>query len=228
MANFLSSFGKSLIDPNLTDAAIEVVESSLDDILDCPAVDDIPVLRSIIGIGKTIVGIRERNLLRQTSQFITTFNAGTIPEEDLNRYQSEMLSDPKKIQNELERVLLLLDATLDVEKSELLARFYRAYVMRAITWETFRELSEVINQLVLEDLRTLEQIAAGVAKTTEECGAHRAWRLSALGLVIVTTETYVYPGEAGNQYLVELSDLGRTFHLYSHDVTEEGKRTSSR
>lgn len=60
MANFLSSFGKSLIDPNLTDAAIEVAESSLDDILDCPAVDDIPVLRSIIGIGKTIVGIRER------------------------------------------------------------------------------------------------------------------------------------------------------------------------
>lgn len=228
MANFLSSFGKSLIDPNLTDAAIEVVESSLDDILDCPAVDDIPVLRSIIGIGKTMVGIRERNLLRQTSQFITTFNAGTIPEEDLNRYRSEMLSDPKKIQNELERVLLLLDATLDVEKSELLARFYRAYVMRAITWEAFRELSEVVNQLILEDLRALDQIAAGTAKTTEECAAHRAWWLSALGLVIVTTETYVYPGKAGNQYLVELSDLGWIFHHYSHAVDKDKERAPSR
>lgn len=228
MANFLSSFGKSLIDPNLTDAAIEVVESSLDDILDCPAVDDIPVLRSIIVIGKTMVGIRERNLLRQTSQFITTFNAGIIPEEDLNRYQSEMLAYPKKIQNELERVLLLLDATLDVEKSELLARFYRAYVMRAITWETFRELSEVVNQLILEDLRALDQIAAGTAKTTEECAAHRAWRLSALGLVIVTTETYIYPEKAGNQYLVELSGLGRIFHRYSHDVDKDKECASSR
>ena len=76
--------------------AIEVAGSSLDDIFDCPAVDDIPVLRPIIDIEKTMVGVRERNPLRQTSQFIPTFNAGTMPEEDLNRYQSEMLSDPQK------------------------------------------------------------------------------------------------------------------------------------
>ena len=99
--------------------------------------------------------------------------------------------------------------------------------MRAITWETFRELSEVINQLVLEDLGALEQIASGTAKTTEEYAAHRAWRLSALGLVIVTTETYVYPGKARNQYLVELSDLGRTFHHYSHDVGKGKECTPS-
>ena len=222
MANYLSSFGKSLIDPNFTDAAIEVAESSLDDILNCQAVEDIPVLKSIVGIGKTMVGIRERNLIRQTSQFITTFNAGTIPEEALNRYREEMLSDPRKIQSELERVMLLLDTTLDTEKSELLARFYRAYVMRAITWKTFRELSKVVNQLVLEDLGVLRQVAAGTAKTTEECGAHRAWRLSALGLVIVTAETYVHPGKAGNQYLIELSELGHIFHRYSDDIAGEG------
>lgn len=100
-------------------------------------------------------------------------------------------------------------------------------MIRAITWETFRELSEVINQLVLEDLGVLEQIASDTAKTTEECGSHRAWRLSALGLVIVTTETYIYPEKAGNQYLVELSDLGRILHHYSHDIDKDEECTPS-
>ena len=146
MDKLVPAFKESVFDAHLSDVLGETAELGIDSVLDEGILKDIPIVSTVIGFAKTAQNIYDRNLLRQTASFIKTFNAGSISTKKLQKYRDKIDSNPQYAEKDLGRVLILLNSYVDLEKSAILAKFYRAYVEEEISWEQFGELSVNISR----------------------------------------------------------------------------------
>ncbi len=112
----------------------------------------------VIGLGKVGQNIHDRDLLKQTSNFIKAFNKNQINYEKLEKYKRKIEERPKYAEEKLGRVLIILNNTVEVKKSQLLAKVFKAYVEETLNWEEFCEISEVITRLFISDLVLLNKI----------------------------------------------------------------------
>ena len=183
MDQIIPAFEISMFDPTLSDVIVEMAEIGIDSCLEDGVLKSIPIVSAIIGVAKTGQHIHDRNLLMQTFDFIKAFNEKRISREKLERYKSKIQSSPKKAEKELGRVLVLLNANADTQKSKILGRLYYNYVDEEIDWASFCELSDATERLFLSDIDLLLSVKNGKIHNTEQCESYRAERLAAVGLV---------------------------------------------
>ena len=67
-----------------------------------------------MGLGKTAQNIHDRNLLKQTIKFINTFNEKSISTQKVEKYKNHLDSNPKYAEEELGRVIILLNSNVDL------------------------------------------------------------------------------------------------------------------
>jgi len=53
---------------------------------------------------------------------------------------------------------LLLNNFIDIKKSIMLSRIFKAYINEKINWNTFCDYAEVINRIFMEDVELLLKI----------------------------------------------------------------------
>lgn len=201
--------------------ATDLLEVGIDSVLDEGLLRDIPIVSVIVGTARVVQGVRDRHLLVQTLEFIGALQEQSIPEDELDRHRRKLDADPEYAEEELGRVLVILDATLDREKSRLLAGLYAALVRERIDWDRFRELTDVVNRMFMADLPTLRAVAAGEVQDTTQCGdAYRADRLSSLGLVELSPKS-ILPNRMDN--FVRLTALGEQLC----ELTEQVQRPAA-
>lgn len=188
MDRIVPAFSVSLLEPSYG-SAVDLIELGIDSVLDDGIFKSIPIASLLIGVAKTSQNIHDRNLLRQTLKFIKTFNAGTISVKKLNSYKEKIENDTNKREAELGRVLIILNQTVELKKSEILAKLFRAYVMEAINWDMFCELTDVANRLFLSDLALLIDIYNKKVSDTTQCVEYQAERLISLGLLNSATKS---------------------------------------
>jgi hypothetical protein len=208
----IPAFETTLFDPTLSDACADIAELGIDSLLDGGVFKSIPVVSLLVGIGKTAQNIHDRNLLKQTIKFINTFNEKSISKEKVDKYKKHLQENPHFAEEELGRVIILLDSNVDLIKSELLAKFYRAYVSEEISWDVFCELSEVNSRLFLSDISFLYDVYYRRISDTTQCATYQADRLIALGLLDSAPKD-VYVGSSGghtNRY-IQINSLSKIF-----------------
>lgn len=66
MHELVPSFENSIFDQSLVDAGTDFLEIRIDSVTDNPFVESLPIFRSVLGAGKTVLNIRERHFLKQT------------------------------------------------------------------------------------------------------------------------------------------------------------------
>lgn len=168
MSDLAPSSWDSPIDENAKDASINVIDRFIAVILDNGVFEEIPIVRAGIGIIKTMRNLREYNSGKQLADFINELNDGSLSREKINTHKAWLKSRPKKAEREASKVLLLIDRTIDEEKSRLMGRFYRAYLDGSIGWPKFEELSEVTSRLLFTDIGPLPKIRArGIRNMSE-------------------------------------------------------------
>lgn len=213
MDKIIPSFKESLFNDSY-EMIGDLVETGIDSILNDDVAKDIPIVSTLIGITKVAQNLHDRNLLRQTLQFIKEFNEGTIDKEKLESYRNKINNDSKKAEEELGRVLIILNSTIELEKSKLLANLYRNYILEKISWDEFCEFSEIIRMLFISDLDYLNKIYAGTLKDTSNFPLYPFDRLSSLGL-INTSMKGMHPtinnGTRTDKY-INLSKIGGKFY----------------
>lgn len=91
----------------------------------------------VVGFCKLGLNLRERNLLKQTLNFINEFNKGSISPEKLQQYKIEIEANPKKAEEELGRCLLILNSNIETIHSRILGKLFSSYVNQSITWDQF-------------------------------------------------------------------------------------------
>ena len=213
MDKIVPAFKTTLFDPILSDAVKDLSELGIDLLLDDGVLKDIPIVSTLVGLTKTAQNIHDRNLLKQTVKFINTFNEKTIDRKKLEMHKNKLNDNPKFAESELERVIILLNSNIDLKKSEILAKFYVAYVEEKINWQQFCELTDVTSRLFIADLEILLAVFKKNITDTNQCESYQVDRLIALGLLNTTTKSvtisseqnsetirYIQTGSLGNRY----------------------------
>ena len=167
----------------------------------------------LIGIGKTAQNIHDRNLLKQTIKFINTFNEKTISPAKIEKYRKKIKDKPQFAEEELGRVIILLNSNVEIKKSELLAMFYCSYINEEIDWSTFCEFSDITSRLFISDLQLLYEIYRGNISDTSQCPVYKADRLIALGLLDSAMKSMSIGSVSGSQTqrYIQTNNLGKQF-----------------
>lgn len=213
MDKIIPAFETTLFDPTLSDACMDMAELGIDSLLNDGIFKSIPIVSVLVGIGKTAQNIHDRNLLRQTIKFINTFNEKSIPKEKIEKYKKKLNDNSYFAEEELGRVIILLDSNVDIKKSELLAKFYNAYVNENISWDQFCELSDVISRLFISDLSLLFRIFRKQITDTTQCAVYQADRLIALGLLDSATKSMSIGSNNSSktERYIQVNNLGNLF-----------------
>lgn len=182
MDKLIEDFKNSLI-ISVKDGIKDFLELGIDSFIEDETLKDLPIVSTIVSGLKIAKNIYDRNLLKQTMTFISEFNNNNISRERLEKYKLKIESDTKKCEEELGRVLLLLNNFIDKEKSIILSKLFKAYVAEKITWNEFCEYSEIINRMFIEDLRILKYIKEKQPLKGNEGDNFRVERLYSFGII---------------------------------------------
>lgn len=213
MDKIVPAFETTLFDPTLSDACADMAEMGIDSLLDEGIFKSIPVVSLLVGVGKTAQNIHDRNLLKQTIKFINTFNEKTISPTKIEKYRKKIKDKPQFAEEELGRVIILLNSNVEIKKSELLAKFYRSYINDEIDWSTFCEFSDITSRLFISDLQLLYEIYYGNISDTSQCPVYKADRLIALGLLDSAMKSMSIGSVSGSQTqrYIQVNNLGKLF-----------------
>ena len=223
MEKLLPSFEESLFDSNLIDSGIDIAEIGIDSIIDNPILNSISFVKTILGIAKTAQNIYDRNLIKQTLSFIKGYNSGELEEEKINAYRKKITNDTKKAEEELGRVMVILNKTVESKKSLIMGRLFQAYVMGNIDWNTFCDLSDATDSMFLSDIPILLKTQCDGLENPDSNVSYRADRLAALGLVKTGSGT-ADAGEGALRFFsyAKITKFGELFVNYGIDFENEG------
>lgn len=201
MQPLVTDFEKSLFNSEILDIGLDMVEIGIDSILDEGLVQEIPIVRTVIGFGKTAQNIHDRNLLKQTVAFIQEFNNQNVSAERVANYRQSIRNNPKKREEELGRVLILLNKNIDVKKSLCEGRFFAAFIEQEISWLQFCELCDITDRLFIQDIGLLREAYKNHGVTVTMNLSYQYDRLIAVGLL--TNEAKL----AGGVFAIDLDSL---------------------
>jgi len=183
MDKLVDDFEKSLFNSS-KDVISDYLEIGIDSLMNEGILKEIPIVNTIVGVLKVGKNVHDRNLLKQTLTFINEFNNNKISHDKLKQYKITIENNPKRCEEELGRILLLLNNFIDKEKSIMLAKIFKAYIEKIINWNEFCEYSEIINRLFIQDINLLNMIYDGrVTDTTNKGDLYRVERLNSLGII---------------------------------------------
>lgn len=215
MDKIIPSFKKSLFDGS-KELIGELTEYGIDSLLDEGLFKSFPIVSFLVGIKNTCQNIHDRNLLRQTLQFIKEFNAGTINPDSLDKYKKGINNNSNKQEEELGRVLILLNSNIELEKSKMLANLFRNYINSKISWDEFCEFSEIVKMLFVRDINYLRKIYIGSFKRYREIPDYILNRLSSLGLISMKIKGITLDRlenlSFSNEQDISLSKIGGKFY----------------
>ncbi len=161
----------------------EYAEIGIDSLMESDALKGIPVVGTLSAICRVGYNIHERNLIKQTLNFIIGFNTGTLSPEKIERHRIELESNPVKAEKELGRVLIILGNHIESIQSQILGSFYKAYVKKAISWDKFCELSEANRRMFVSDYHILREANRNGGIDINDRELYQVDRLISLGLL---------------------------------------------
>lgn len=186
MDELVENFEKSLFDDS-KDIIGDYLEIGIDSIIDEGILKEIPIVKTIAGVLKVGKNVHDRNLLKQTLVFINEFNRNEIRQDKIEEYKKRIENDPKKCEDELGRIILLLNNFIDREKSIMLSKVFKDYVGQLLNWNEFCEYSEIINRLFIQDFSFLQEVYLGrISDTTNRSDIYKVERLNSLGIIGMT------------------------------------------
>ncbi len=182
MDKLLPSFRDSVLSP-ISDPTIDLLEAGIDSVLETGALKAIPIVGTISAFCKVGINLHERNLLKQTFEFIKGFNDGSLNKETIEAHRLELESDPKKQEKELSRVIIILGKQVDELQSQVLGSFYSSFVRGSISWDKFCELSEANARMFSSDYPILTRAALENGINLDSKELYQVDRLISLGLL---------------------------------------------
>lgn len=232
----IPSMRDSIFNGNVKDVGVDIMEIGIDAVMEEGILSELPIAKTVIAMCKTGIAVKERNLIKQTIAFIHSFNEGNISDEARDEYRKKLENDPNWAENELGRVLILLDANIDTVKSKMLGRLYSSYVKGAISWEKFCEYAEVNRRMFVYDYKLLNDLFKNALEISDR-DKYKVGRLIGLGLVVekespasvktpiekiqkLLLKTHNEPDYIGNIIKMadyELTSLGEGFAHVTHD-----------
>ncbi len=219
MSEMTDALGKSLFGI-AEDTLPDLAEVGIDQILSDGVLKEVPIVKTMYTAVKFVYNVRERNLLKQTLQMIAALRNKVTDHDKIEKYRSHLQKDPRYADKELGRILIILDQTIDVEKSRILGILFGAFVNKEISWEMFCELTEITRRMFLSDFAFMKRLACGLplesgVKPSEWISASR---LVSIGVALEGSQTFFKTLAEVERRLYSLSDLGQKYYYLVETV----------
>jgi hypothetical protein len=149
---------EGLENPNF-DLALDYAELALDTFMDNDAIKEIPIVKSVVGIFRGGLKIREIYFAKKLVTFLKEFHKGTLSEEKKEDFKRKFNSDDKYRDAVVEQIMVLNDRFLEISKSKILANLFLAHLNSKFDWEAFLSLSYCVERLNLSAIDYFHEIA---------------------------------------------------------------------
>tara|TARA_R110002012_G_scaffold321209_1_gene548165 strand:- start:7903 stop:8550 length:648 start_codon:yes stop_codon:yes gene_type:complete len=181
--NIESSLITTIVNSDAKEIASDMIELSLDSVLDDGLLKDIPIigiLAKLYSTGQTIQGkIFEKKIIKFLYETEKTKKA------DKEKFNNKLNSDLDYRKKVGEQLLVILDRLDNIEKASVLGRLFKAFMEESIDLNMFQRLASVVASGFLPDLKKLVDY-----EKQSQWSSFTSTSLSNLGLV---HRSYVKP-----------------------------------
>jgi hypothetical protein len=138
------------------DLSVDFTEIPIDGFFKVGIAEEIPIVKTIIAIGKMGVAIRDIHFAKKTLNFLREFHEHSISNKKLEEFKQKMNSDTKYKNRVTEHLLVILDKIIVQKKSIYLARLFSAHINGVYNWDTFIDLTICLDGMQMVDFRVLK------------------------------------------------------------------------
>lgn len=208
-SELLKAFRMSVFD-NLIDFSQDLIELPIDKMIDNSTLREIPIVGTLIGIGKTTVAIRDMHLLKKTVAFISKMNEGTISKKALEKHTEKLEKNHKRMNQELEYLIIMLDHFNETKKAFILGNIYIKYIENEIDWNDFCIFAEILERFSIYDFPSLVGLyTKKIIKHGETYNELALSRIYSLGLINFLSGIRLYSGR--QEFVAKINSLGELF-----------------
>lgn len=152
--NELRKIDKALIDTvkdsDLQNVTTILAETFTDSLLTEGILKEIPIIKTVVGLTKTTLGIRNRLFIKKLITFLTELK-DIEPEKRAKMISNINTKKEKKIRVG-EKLIYILDKCDDHVDSKYVAQFFCAFLEEKITYNEFLRGASIIQNIFREDL----------------------------------------------------------------------------
>lgn len=135
------------------DTSVEFFEAIGDQFFEDSLFKDIPILSTAVNMARLGKTITDRIFLKKVAKFLVSLS--NIKEKERKKFYSKLETDQKLRDKTGEVLVLILDRLDDLEKPEILAKIFMAYINDLVNFNQFRQLASAIDLAYIEDLKQL-------------------------------------------------------------------------
>ena len=146
-----TSLEHTLKECNLQNVTIGLAEAFADTLIEDGIAKDIPIIGTVIGLGKASIGIKEILFLKKMIYFISELKniSATKRHEMINN-----IDKSGKFRTKVgEKLLYIIDKCEGHDKSQIIAVLFTAFLSEKISYDEFLRASHIVDQVILEDLK---------------------------------------------------------------------------
>ncbi len=186
------------------------------------------VAKHIPFVGVTFAAInvfdmaRKNSLLKKTCSIIKAV-VENYDEDKINKYSKKLLNDDNYAKCEIERVSLVIDKTLEYQKTYLLGKLWMAVILKLISHEEFMKYSIIIDNIYYEDYVLLRHICTKgqcVHGDLNDFEVGAIFRLQSAGLIVSISPTLLGENDHSKD-VYKLSKIGIKFINILNDYNQK-------
>lgn len=145
-----NSFGQTLKDSNLQNVSIGIAETLSDSLLEDGLLKDIPVIGTIVGLGKTSIKITDLLFLKKVISFLSELEDISV---DVRKEMIDKIDSSEKFRIKVgEKLLYIIDKCDDYENAQYVSKLFAGYLEKEINYPDFLRGAKVIERIYIGDL----------------------------------------------------------------------------
>jgi hypothetical protein len=139
------SLEAAIVDPALQDSTSALAEAVLDSSMENGILRDIPLVGTIIGLGRAAVTIRDRLFLNKLRYLLAEIESVSAKDRE-NMISAINNSEDYSIKVG-EKILYIIDRCEDHQAASLAGRIFRAFLEGSLDYDSFVRLAGIIDKL---------------------------------------------------------------------------------
>jgi hypothetical protein len=202
------------------DIAMDLGQLELASLLGEEVLKEIPVIKGIVALYKIPIAIRDQLFIRKVAGFLSACPTFTATEKET--FINEHLADNKKATKLGESLVLILDRLDDMDKPQMIAKAFAAFVRGKINIDIFRRLATAIDMGSIDDFREFIKMEP-LSRPRTPRGVSAQTQI--LRSNLVRTGLVSLPNFSGITPILGVTfrenDLGKAFREIMNDTTVE-------
>ncbi len=150
IVQFENSLTETLKNSDLHNVSFGLSETVIDSVMDNGFLKDLPIVGTIVGLGKSALSVKNLLFLKKILYFLSEIE--DIPSEK-RKEMIDFIDNNKRHKLKVgEKLIFIIDKSEDYIDSLYIAQFFRAFLEKEITYEEFLKGANIIQSIYKGDL----------------------------------------------------------------------------